>query len=118
MPELNPYESLVVANEAGPKDSMDDSLVADDSISRALTLLIGASSVIGILVAIVQGLYGLTLVLASIDGRGRFEGRGVITIPIAVVLLASCLFFATIGTLGIRSSLRRYTNGNADTQDD
>jgi hypothetical protein len=115
---LNPYESPIAANDADPKDFMDGTLVADDSIARALTLLIGASSVVGILIAIVQGLYGLMLVAASIDGRGRFEGRGIITIPIAVVLLASCLFFATIGILGIRSSLRRYKKLNAATQND
>ncbi len=115
---LNPYESPVAANDADLKDSMDDSLVADDSIARALGLLIAASSAIAILIALVQGLYGLMLVAASIDGRGRFEGRGIITIPIAVVLLASCLFFTTIGILGIRSSIRRHKNETKATPGD
>lgn len=113
---MNPYESYVAASDVCPKDSMSDSLVVDDSIARALTLLIVASSAICILIAFVQGLFGSMLVAASIDGRGRFEGRGIITIPIAVVLLASCLFFATIGILGIRSSLRRYKRENAPTE--
>ncbi len=55
---------------------MDDTWVADDSLARALTLFIVALSVVGILIAIVQGLYGFMLVAATIDGRGRFEGRG------------------------------------------
>lgn len=43
---MNPYESPVAANDADPKDSMDDRLVADDSMARALTLKIGALSVV------------------------------------------------------------------------
>ena len=38
--------------------------------------------------------------------RGNSKGAThLLQFPIAVVLLASCLFFATIGILGIRSSL-------------
>ncbi len=87
---------------------MNDSLVADDSVGRFLTLLIAAASSIAVLMAFFLGVFGSLCVAAIMRGQGRSEGRAIITISIAIILLTSCLLFATLGILGIRSSLRRY----------
>lgn len=106
--DVNPYESPIASAERESTNPDSDSSIADDSLERLLWLMIGAASTVSLLISLVLGFYGIMLVGASLQGQGRFEGRAVITIPIAAVLIVCSLTFVGVGLLGIRSSARRF----------